>query len=624
MFDDYKSQLRGAKLVICGDFDETERKHVEKVKSFLYNEVEKMYIVEYLPELSKVPGDKLDITDWLNAGHSVKEFTDYVFESCLDVLNDFQLQENKDDYSYGIWKTSMDGKGVKSKKQIVNFTIDGINIINRVDTEEEYFEMIIRTKNNQIIKRRGSVLVFNDVRKFRDFLNSSDLVFRGTIDILIDLKEWCFKYKKRETTTAYDVGGIRKINGKWMFITNKGSFDSDFVYDESCIYYENDKFIDFREVDFPTKDELNKIFDSLFGFNRKEITYTMLGYIGASLLNGKYQNLGIKLNHLAFFGEAGAGKSTMVEEIMMPIFNYNIKTNTENATNFGLLKDTSTNTTIPFFADEYKPSQMNIKKCQELSSFFRNAYDKNSSIRGTKNLQTIEITPARPIVIIGEEGFYQNETALIERSNIVYTSKATRDEDNLKHLNVLIENKNILNKLGKLLIREALLADETKFEGFRKGCEKYTNFKDRVMNTFINTVHGLFLVRKSFKRYGIELNINEGIDCIRKNIDDNVLQNSTEVRTQVEKVFEIIDEMISNGNNMVEGIRLDKANEFLYIYVPVVYPEIKKYIRDFNRDENILGKNDFIKQLKSSKYLLEDKAMPIRINNTVKDRKSVV
>ena len=153
--------------------------------------LEKMYIVEYLPELSKLDNAKADITDWLDAGHTVKEFTNYVFDSCLDVLNDYKLQENKEDYNYGIWKTSFD-KRCKVSKQICNFTIDGINIINRVDTEEEYFEMIIRTNNKQILKRRGSVQVFNDVRKFRDFLNSSDLVFRGNIDIIDRFKRVVF------------------------------------------------------------------------------------------------------------------------------------------------------------------------------------------------------------------------------------------------------------------------------------------------------------------------------------------------------------------------------------------------------------------------------------------------
>lgn len=618
MFDDYKSQLRGAKLVICGDFDEPGRKHVEKVRNFLYNEVEKMYIVEYLPELSKVPGDKLDITDWFNAGHGVKEFTDYVFESCLDVLNDFQLQESKDEYGYGIWKTSIDNKGIKNKKQIVNFTIDGINIINRVDTEEEYFEMIIRTKNNQIIKRRGSVLVFNDVRKFRDFLNSSDLVFRGTIDILIDLKEWCFKYKKRETTTAYDVGGIREIDEQWRFVTSLGSFDSKFIYDQSKIYFGDDKFEEFQDVELPTKNDIEGIFESLINFNKKEITYTVLGHIGAMFLNGKYKELGIKLNHLAVFGEAGAGKSTIVEKIIMPLVNYNVKNNTGNVSAFGFMKNASVNTTIPFFLDEYKPSTFTMKQRQDISNFLRNSYDRNSAVRGNKNLQTIDITPVRPIILIGEEGFWQDETALVERSNIIYASKATRCEGSLKHITILEKNEKILNKIGKLLIREALMIDENKFEKFRDSCTKLASFKDRVQNTMINTVQGLNLFRVAFNRYGIELDLKEGVEFIKKNIDDNVLQNSGEARSQIEKMFELIDEMLSNGYGLKDGLRVDKENDAVYIYIPVVYPAIKKYVRDFNRDEDVLSKNDFIKQLKGSKYLAQQTVVNITINGKVK------
>lgn len=619
MFDDYKSQLRGAKLVICGDFDEPGRKHVEKVRSFLYNEVDKMYIVEYLPELAKLANDKADVTDWLNAGHTIKEFTDYVFESCLNVKNDFQLQESKDDLCYGIVKTTYnENKGTKSDKLITNFTIDGINIINRVDTEEEYFEMIIRTKNNQIIKRRGSVLVFNDVRKFRDFLNSSDLVFRGNIDILIDLKEWCFKYKKRETTTAYDVGGIRKINDEWLFVTSDGSFNSDFVYDKSKIYYEDDKFSDFQFVELPTNEEVEAIHESLISFNKKEITYTVLGHVGAMLLNGKFKDLDIKLNHLAIFGEAGAGKSTIAEKIIMPLMNYEVKSNARDVTNFGFLKETSTNTTTPFFADEYKPSTFLLKKNQELSNLLRNIYDGNSSIRGNKNLTTTKITPVRPLVVIGEEGYWQDETALIERSNIIYASKATRTAESLEHVNNLIKNKKILNKFGKLLVRIVMQMDIEKFEGFRNNCKKIVPFRDRVLTTFINTVQGLNVVRIAFKMYGIELDFSEGIDFVRKNIDDNVLSNSTETKTQLEKMFELIDDMLSNKVNLNEALRVDKENEFIYLYVPVIYPLIRKYVRDYNLDENVLGKNDFVKQLKGSKYLLSDKAIPARVNGTVK------
>lgn len=618
MFDDYKSQLRGAKLIICGDFDEPGRKHVEKVRKFLYNEVEKMYVVEYLPELSKLDNAKADITDWINAGHTVKEFTDYVFESCLDVKNDYQLQESKDDYRYGITKVIYDGKGTKTEKLITNFTIDGINIINRVDTEEEYFEMIIRTKSNQIIKRRGSVLVFNDVRKFRDFLNSSDLVFRGNIDILIDMKEWCFKYKKRETTTAYDVGGIRKINNEWLFVTSDGAFNSDFVYDKSKIYYEDDNFSDFQFVELPTKEEVEEIYESLLSFNKKEITYTVLGHVGAMLLNGKFKELDIKLNHLAIFGEAGAGKSTIAEDVIMPLMNFDVKNNARDVTNFAFVKETSRNTTIPFFADEYKPSTFLLKKNQELSNLLRNIYDRNSSVRGNKNLTTTKITPVRPLVLIGEEGYWQDETALIERSNIIYASRFTRAIESKDHVDNLINNKRTLNKFGKLLVRLVLEMDEKKFTGFRQNCTKLVSFKDRVLTTFINTVQGLNVIRIGLKYYGIELDFKEGVEYIIKNIDDNVLQNRVEAKTQLEKMFELIDEMISNKVNLNDGLRVEKVDDAVYMYIPVIYPNLKKYIKDYSRDTNVLSKDDFIKQLKSSKYLLSGTVVPVRLNGPLR------
>lgn len=613
MYKDYKTQLKGAKLVICGDFDEAGRKHINKVREYLKDVVEKMYIVEYLPELSKVPNTKVDVTDWLNSGHTVKEFTNYVFNSCLDVLNNSELQEIKDDLNYGIFKITVKN-GVEKRTNICNFTIVGINIINRVDNEEEYFEITIRTKNQQIIRRHGSVLVFNDVRKFRDFLNSSDLVYRGNIDILNDLKEWCFKYKKRETTIAYDTAGIRKIDGEWLYVTSDGSFNSDFVYDKSKVYYEDDRFCSFQNIELPTKDEIDLIFESLTNFNKKEVVYTVLGQIGAMLLNAKLMYLGFKLNNFAIFGESGSGKSTTVENIIMPLMNYEVKNNIKDVTNFAFIKETSKNTTLPFIVDEYKPSTFLPKKNQEISNLFRNIYDRNSSVRGNKLLKTIEIKPIRPLVIIGEEGFWQDETALIERTNIVYISRATRLEGSIKHIENLSKNKNILNKLGKLLVSIALLMEESFLKKQREEINSTVCFKDRVLNTYTNTVQGLNIFRIAFKYYNIELDFKEGIKYIKKNIEENVLQNSKETKTQVEKMLVIIDEMLSNEIDLIDGIRVDKEDKVLYLYMPVIYPAIKKYIRDYNLDENVLSKNDFIKQLKDSKYLLDKTVFLIQIN----------
>jgi len=219
------------------------------------------------------------------------------------------------------------------------------------------------------------------------------------------------------------------------------------------------------------------IYESLINFNKKEITYTVLGHVGAMLLNGKFKELDIKLNHLAIFGEAGAGKSTIAEKVIMPLMNYTVKSNARDVTNFGFLKETSTNTTTPFLRTSTSQAHSCLKN-QELSNLLRNIYDGNSSVRGNKNLTTTRITPVRPLVIIGEEGFWQDETALIERSNIIYASKATRTAESLAHVNNLIKNKEILNKFGKLLVRIVMQMDAEKFESFRNNCKKLVPFKD--------------------------------------------------------------------------------------------------------------------------------------------------
>jgi len=160
--------------------------------------------------------------------------------------------------------------------------------------------------------------------------------------------------------------------------------------------------------------------------------------------------------------------------------------------------------------------------------------------------------------------------------------------------------------------------DLNSFEKFRNNCIKLVDFKDRPLNTFMNEVQGLNLIRKAFKRYSIELDVKLGAEYIAKNIITNILQNRKETKSQVENMFELLDEMISNGYGLIDGLRVDKDNECVYLYIPIIYPAVKKYIRDFNLEAGVLSKNDFIKQLKGSKYLVDKSVMNIRINNKVK------
>lgn len=73
---EYTEQLRGAKeVIIIPDNDEPGRKHAEKVAAALYGAVGAIYIVS-LPGLP----DKGDVSDWLDAGHTIKDLHEAIKE----------------------------------------------------------------------------------------------------------------------------------------------------------------------------------------------------------------------------------------------------------------------------------------------------------------------------------------------------------------------------------------------------------------------------------------------------------------------------------------------------------------------------------------------------------------
>ena len=613
-YKEYNALLSGAKVVLIRDFDDAGYNHVQVVKANLKSHVEMLRIINWLPGIDALNIKGADVTDWINAGHTKKELVDIAYNS-LDILNLFDMQELTDFPNFGIYSFEFDDGNVKPV-QVCNFLIDHVDLIDNRESEEEYFMLNMRIKNNRIIKKTGHVNVFNDVRSFRDFLGSSDLIFRGKVNDLINLKEWVFSYKKRKTLKGLDVGGIRKIEDEWLFVTHQGSYDKRMQKRNDILLQNDDHFGNLEEVEELTKEELAIVFNDLIGFAHPQVVYTVLGHIGAVLMNGKYEAKNIKLNHLAIFGESGAGKSTIAETVILPLMNFDEKIMLSDTTPFALMNLASTNITLPLVMEEYKPSSFHHRKNNQISNLLRNGYDRTSAWKGMKNQKVINYKVVRPFIVIGEEGFLNEETALKERSNVIYISREDKTKKTTAAVESLQKNVPILNKLGKVLIRAALAIDEEGFKEIREKAEKYADFKDRPKNTFVNTVHGLNIFYWVFKRFGMDLpDIEVAIKAIAENIKENVLQGGEETKTQVEMMLELIDEALSNGCINKYNMRVDFDKLEVYIHLPTIYPKLTKYVRDFNRDVPVLSKSDFVKQLKKSKYLKNQNVGPARLGD---------
>ena len=177
-----------------------------------------------------------------------------------------------------------------------------------------------------------------------------------------------------------------------------------------------------------------------------------------------------RLHHLLMIGEAGSGKTTMLESVILPLLNY--PTNAKEAigltNNFPMVANLCQGNYCAIY-EEYKPSELTIQQNSFISNLIRNLYDRQSIKKGQKDLSTISFQLSRPLVLVGEESYPNNEKAAIERSCIVYLAKKDRTKKSHNSLMWLRDNTKILNKFGYSMLKQAL---ELNIEDYKDLFEK--------------------------------------------------------------------------------------------------------------------------------------------------------
>lgn len=84
--DEFSDYLRDMNVIILPDNDQPGKEHGRRVSESLMGKANRALIVE-LPGL----GDKEDVTDWLNKGHTVKELSDYVIKLWDEAANNKKI-----------------------------------------------------------------------------------------------------------------------------------------------------------------------------------------------------------------------------------------------------------------------------------------------------------------------------------------------------------------------------------------------------------------------------------------------------------------------------------------------------------------------------------------------------
>lgn len=600
--------LSDASIYVCGDTGSAGGKYVEGIREQLFDYSNSFKIIN-LPGLKDL-GDNKDVTDWLEAGHTKTDLLQ-AFKRSLDLKNKYELQQ---DWK-GIYKTVFKGDDEEGRKvYLANFNVIEASNIKFIEEDREGIKLTLKSSLGETIQKVGEVTVFDYLKTFRNFLGSMDLVFKGKIDDLMDLKIWIKTYFAIQNEEIYTGIRFEYKNEKVNLITQQGSLTPEGI--NNHIVSDGGPDVSLVKVEGINKEEIEELQKYLFHFSSLGRSFSIIGTIINNLAAAQAIKTGIKFHHLLLVGESGCGKSTILENVIAAILNYpkdDIKS-IGLATKFALTKDLSDGN-YPILFEEFKPSQWDQYKIMMISETLRNLYDRHVVDRGNKNMKSNKaFALTRPIIMAGEETFPNNEKALLERSCIVYLSKNERTEQQTEAMNWIIEHQEILNKLGRSLVEEILTLTLDEYKEMRdQVATMITNLKDRPLNTAVNMCTGLEILNKLLKKFGLK-GMQNYHQFVVENITAEVLDNRSEVLSEVEQILKMYDDMIEDGRAFNSDDVVRHSNEQTFIRTSEMFNQINQHIKNIGLRKHILEVSDFKKQAKKAGYLLKPSSKAILIN----------
>lgn len=612
--EEYNQYLKAANVIIIPDNDEPGKAHAKNIANNLVKVANSVKIVE-LNDLK----DKEDISDWISKGHTKEELEELINKTSEYKVENNQIEQAIQSLPKGLFeynncycRMNKDGEII----EITNFIIEPLEMIESEDIKELKCKII--TKEGRETEKIFNVKDFMSGHQgFKKALNDL-LIFKGRDNELEEIKD-LITHKNYDTKTGLKVTGFHQFKDGWIFATNSKVVNSNFEELTNYVMLQNNLELDTDILNNETinKEELGALLMHLFRFNEPGIAATIISFTAAIFLKERlWRVCKAKFPHLLITGQAGAGKTQTVENIICPILN--ITPELEDAssiTKFSVIKKSASSNFVPLIIDEYKPSKLSKFIFNEISNLLRNVYDRHVFNRGTSNLKIIEWQQQAPLILIGEDGF--TETAVLERILSVNLSKQDSKAYE-KSFKFLKDNTNLLKKLGKALLEVSFnITDDELKEVY----EKYLKIipgevqADRVKNSIAVAFVGLNLIMKLLIKYDIDNPELYGIDfekvkkyIISKAIDE-VLEGGENSKSSVDATLEYIDILADPSiNKLIKGVhfKLINNNEELAIDVKTIYYVIQQ---EKNIPDDILSERQFTKNLKKESYYKDYKAV---------------
>ena len=507
-----------------------------------------------------------------------------------------------------------EGKYFRSKGEaaypVTNFIIHPIEMI--VADEETQLTADMVTIHGETFRMSFMTSDFANTQKFKNLLNRNTIAlsyFGGDGDLEL-LKEYVAQLKW-ERKTGVKALGIYEHSGRTVFVSSAGAVEQNGAAVTDIVQLEKHRSIgtDILSVQPISKEGLAKLGKLLMTYNEPAKTISIMAWAAGCFVKPFLRDAGIKYPHLFLIGEAGSGKSTTMERILLPIFSSAKVNAATQVTSFTLMKDAASSNVIPLVLDEFKPSKMDKVRINALYNHFRDAYDTHDGTRGRADQSVVVYELLAPVIVAGEES--ADETAIRERTiELLFSKKDLKAADHRVAFNRINGEGALLQSFGRSLLEVALhMAPATSVAWHKEGKALFsTDLPDRVQSNLACCYVGLKVIEKLCADMDVSWNMvfpiqmEPSIRYLELAAKDYLLDGGTNNQSIVEQTFEIMARMQLDNKS---DYTISEDGKLLYIRLANVYDMYTKFRRDYAIAGEVLPYAQFKKQLTYSDLLVQ-------------------
>ena len=151
-----------------------------------------------------------------------------------------------------------------------------------------------------------------------------------------------------------------------------------------------------------------------------EVIYPALGWVIASVFKPLFETFGASMPLLMLYGTRGSGKTTVIQDVLLPMIGAFTKPIASDITPFALAGHLGLTNAWPVWVGEYRASNHNSDVFQQL---LRSAYDSGTMERGRPNQTVASYNLVAPVIVDGESPF--SEPANLDRSVSLHLAQNT-------------------------------------------------------------------------------------------------------------------------------------------------------------------------------------------------------